>query len=73
MEQIENYLHEVCMVGHGPMRCRYLIIGPNGFSCAKADMLLKMSVDSTFHLTVHVAQGDNCEGIKDSSILNKIT
>lgn len=56
-----NHLKEVCKMGQGNARCRYLTVGPKGFECVK-NTSLKNILDSRVAKNVMVAQGDNCDG-----------
>ena len=58
----DSDLEEVCKLGSGSEVCRYLVHGPDGFSCAKHDEDLRMTIDAK--KSDMVAQGDNCEGLK---------
>jgi len=67
---MNNHLEEVCQMGQGAKCCKFLTLGPEGFACAKTDPALYAGIIATWHLSPHVAQGDNCEGAQ-GSVLNK--
>lgn len=54
-------LKEVCKIGQGNECCRYLIVGPKGFGCAKHTDL-RDCIDSRVDEGIMVARSDNCEG-----------
>jgi hypothetical protein len=58
---MNEHIQNVCKIGQGSDCCRYLMIGPNGFECAKLTSL-KAHLDHRVELKTIVAQGDNCEG-----------
>ena len=54
-----EYAKETCKLGQGSNCCRYLILGSEGFECAKLTSL-KATLDARGD-TMN-AQGDNCRG-----------
>lgn len=54
-------LKEVCKIGSGPETCRYIVVGANGFECAKNKPSLSVIIDSRLKQGTLHAQGDNCE------------
>jgi hypothetical protein len=66
-DQIKN----VCKIGQGSDCCRYLMMGPKGFECAKHTEL-KTLLDKRVMLKTITAQGDNCEGKTIEELNNKI-
>lgn len=71
---ISEHVKEVCKIGQGKECCRYLVLGPGGFECAKIDKgfvaalngevapTVKMLMDQRVAKGTMVARGDNCEG-----------
>jgi len=65
---MNEHVKTVCKIGQGHDCCRYLVMGMQGFECAKHSAMAS-------HLDMRVAQesitarGNNCEG-KDTSELN---
>lgn len=66
----KRWIVTTCKIGQRAECCKYLIAGSNGFECAKTNLELKTTIDIQWSLHHHVAQGDNCDGITDQSILN---
>jgi hypothetical protein len=66
---MNNQVRNVCKAGQRNACCRYLVIGPMGFECAK-NTELKAYLDSRVAMETMVARGDNCEG-KPAEELNK--
>ena len=62
-----DYIMNVCKIGQGAECCKYLLLDPKGFSCAKPDPNWKRIVDENWATNEHVAQGDNCMGQKELS------
>lgn len=54
-----THIKSVCKIGQREKCCRYLIMGQDGFECAK-----ETSLKTTIDLRVNTmnAQGDNCVG-----------
>lgn len=61
---MNEYIKGVCRIGQGALCCRYLVMGPKGFGCMKANPSDKQVLDNTWGPS-KVAQGDNCEGQQD--------
>lgn len=65
----DEYAKTVCRTGQGHACCRYIGVGPNGWSCLKHTQhreyldnrvkLTKLGIAGEYAI---VAQGDNCEG-----------
>lgn len=54
----DEHAEVVCRIGQGAECCRYLTLGPAGWSCEKFTALgIFLSVRTDM-----LAQGDNCEG-----------
>lgn len=51
----------VCMVGHGPDCCRYVVMA-DGWRCAK-HTALRVSIAARIAAGTLNAQGDNCSGL----------
>lgn len=58
------YIRDVCKIGQGSKCCKYLLMAPTGFECAKSNPGEKEMIDINWALHAHVSQGDNCEGVK---------
>ena len=56
-DQVKN----VCKIGQGHDCCRYLIMGIEGFECAK-NTSLKHALDLRVANKTITAQSDNCDG-----------
>lgn len=62
MKYLSRHVKTICLIGQGAATCRYLLVGKNGFECAKHKGL-KDSIDRTWAQdSTKVAQGDNCDG-----------
>ena len=57
-----EHVTEVCKPGQGALCCRYLILGPEGFECAKEGEFSEY-FDRCVEAGTMVAQGDNCDGV----------
>lgn len=55
----DDQVRSLCRVGQGSDCCRYLAVGPTGWSCEKLTPLA-MHIDAREDM---VARGDNCEGL----------
>lgn len=56
----DGYRKTVCLLGTGATCCRYLLLGPGGWSCGKLSSLRATIDERASKMT---AQGDNCEGL----------
>jgi len=65
---MSSQIEEVCKIGQGNDCCRYLVVGPNGFECAK-HTALKRYLDTRVTNKLITAQADNCEGVQNK-VLN---
>ena len=54
-----EHINSVCKIGQKENFCRYLVISPQGFECAK-ETSLKETLDS--RIKNMNAKGDNCNG-----------
>lgn len=68
--KVTDQVKNVCYIGQGAKCCKYLVMGSNGFECMKANPAEKKVIDTNWAIHEHVAQGDNCSGVKDFSLLN---
>lgn len=59
---MNDYIRQVCKMGQGKDCCKYLASGVNGLECLKVEPSLKALIDDNWVRTLHVAQGDNCQG-----------
>lgn len=57
----DNWARMVCKIGQGHDCCRYLVMVPNGWSCAKHTEL-RAYLDQRVATKNMVARGDNCIG-----------
>lgn len=58
---MSEHVKNVCKIGQGNDCCRYLVLGGNGFECAKHTELATL-LDTRVKDNTITAQGDNCEG-----------
>lgn len=56
-----KWAKEVCRMGQGHDCCRYLTMGPDGWSCQKHGQFTAL-LDSRALAREMVARADNCEG-----------
>ena len=63
---MNKHVKDVCKIGQGNDCCRYLMVGMDGFECAK-NTELKHILDNRVEKNTITSRGDNCEGkeIKD--------
>lgn len=60
---MSEHIGKVCRIGQGHECCRYLMIGPKGFECAKvAGIRVKALLDQRVAEEAMTARGDNCDG-----------
>lgn len=69
-KKLTDHVQNVCKIGQGAACCKYLVMGTKGFECLKVTEWGKDLIDDNWVKTVHVSQGDNCDGVKDFKILN---
>lgn len=55
-----DHVTDVCKIGQGHDCCRYLVVGPGGFECAKLTSM-KLTLDARGDSMT--ARGDNCPGL----------
>jgi len=60
----DGHVHRVCLIGKGDACCRYLVMGSEGFECAKGSSLRQI-LDTRADAGSMTAIGDNCDGNKD--------
>ena len=58
---MNQQINDVCKLGQENLCCRYLVMGPNGFECAKLSSL-KRYLDERVLEEKMTARGDNCAG-----------
>lgn len=58
---LSEHVLNVCKIGQGNKCCRYLVMGTEGFECAKGTSL-QVHLDERVYNNTMTAQGDNCEG-----------
>lgn len=58
----DEYAKTVCKIGMGHECCRYLTIGPAGWSCEKLSILAP-HLDRRVAAKEMTARGDNCPGL----------
>lgn len=56
---MNDYVKNTCKIGQGKDCCRFLVMGGDGFECAKLGSLAKMLIARGNRMA---AQADNCEG-----------
>jgi hypothetical protein len=54
-------VNTICKIGCGHKCCRYLVMAPEGFECAKLTGM-KEYLDARVASSTINARGDNCEG-----------
>ena len=59
-----GHAKDICKLGQAEDCCRYLMVGGNGFECAKLTKL-KKTIDKKVKSGIFKAQGDNCDGIEN--------
>lgn len=57
-------VERVCKIGQEAECRRYLVLGPEGFGCAKHNASIKDALDTMVETGDIRARGDNCEGKK---------
>ena len=58
-----DYMKEICKSGCGEETCSYLMMGVNGFECAKGTDLEGILTQRRLAGQM-VVRGDNCEGLQ---------
>jgi len=58
---MNDHVRNVCKPGKGGDTCRYLVMGADGWECAKHSSLAAL-LDARVASESIVARGDNCEG-----------
>ena len=61
MAGLSEHVKNVCKIGQGHDCCRYLVMGREGFECAKGTSL-QPHLDTRVMTETITARGDNCEG-----------
>lgn len=56
---MNKHIESICKIGQGKICCKYLVMGIDGFKCAK-NTALAINLNSKKSM---IAQGDNCEGM----------
>lgn len=61
-----TWVRSVCLLGAGPQVCRFLMMGPGNWICAKSPgkESLRAQIDAKSALGTMIAIGDNCEGFE---------
>lgn len=61
VEMPREHWENVCKIGQGADCCKYMVVGGDGFGCAKdkGNEGFKHAIDSRTDMN---AKGDNCEG-----------
>jgi len=59
-----EYPETVCLIGQGALCCSYIVIGPDGFACAKGTGLQAL-IDKRRQEKTMTALSDNCSGPPD--------
>ena len=60
----DDYVKETCKIGQGEETCAFLMMGAEGFECAKDNEPVRMIVQIRLDAGTMSAQGDNCDGWK---------
>lgn len=55
----DDFAKQTCKIGQMADCCKYLMMGPDGFECAKTNPTIKAAIDR--RTDMH-AKGDNCPG-----------
>lgn len=58
---MNDHVKNICKIGQGADCCRYLMMGGDGFECAK-DTELATTLDMRASAGSMTARADNCEG-----------
>lgn len=58
----EKHVNEVCKVGKKEKCCRYLSMGPGGWTCLKMNAFMRKLFDERVKTGTMKAIGDNCPG-----------
>jgi hypothetical protein len=56
------HIDTVCKLGQGPECCSYLIVGKDGFQCAKDNPIFRGIIKSRREEGTIGAMGDGCDG-----------
>jgi hypothetical protein len=64
-KNLPRQVANVCKIGQGEKCCRYLIVGGQGFECAKVQEPMKALIDKRVAEGSFRAKGDNCEGVEN--------
>jgi hypothetical protein len=59
----DDWAKGVCRIGQGAACCRYLVMGPGGWDCAKPHGQTRAMLDKRVAAGQLSARGDNCEGV----------
>jgi len=59
----KDHVMETCRPGAGEKTCRYLMMGPGGWECAKLQEGFKRTLDERVAANTITAQADNCPGL----------
>lgn len=57
----DDWARNICKIGTGERCCRFLTVGPEGWSCEKATAMGSMLTERAAAGNM-TSQGDNCEG-----------
>ena len=66
---MSKHIKDTCKIGQGNDCCRYLMMGPKGFECAKFGAA-KSLLDARARNKDMVAQADNCDGYSEQESIN---
>ena len=55
----DDFVKDTCKLGKGAECCKYLLMGPGGWECAKINPRIKVHIDRRSDMN---AKGDNCPG-----------
>jgi hypothetical protein len=61
----KKHVDDACAIGTGSKTCSYLLLGANGFECAKENPGMKTLIDERRRSGTMSAKGDNCSGPPD--------
>jgi hypothetical protein len=62
MAELDPRVKNICKIGQGHDRCRYLVMATKGFECGKINPAMRKVLDDDAQRASFASQGDNCEG-----------
>ena len=64
-----DYVKDICKIGQGELCCSYLLMGPDGYECAKWDKNIgfRRAIEIRRANGTIKSLGDNCNGYTDKT------